>query len=66
MIELKPGDLKIETFRPPNAPITAGANGVRITHVPTDIKVTVNKHRSYHQNRDTALRDLTLLLREVE
>lgn len=66
MIELKPGDLKIETFRPPNTPITSGAVGVRITHIPTGIKVTVDEHRSYHQNRDIALRDLTLLLREVE
>ncbi len=65
-MELKPDELKIITFRPAGSPIDSGASGVRIVHIPTGTQVTVDKHKSYFQNRDVAIRDLTLKLREIK
>ena len=68
-IELKPSELKIETFK-------AGGHGgqhvnknetaVRVTHLPTGITVVCSNERSQHQNKEIALRILKSRLFQLE
>lgn len=53
-MELRPEDLKTDTYRAPdqtNRWVWAPDRGVRITHLPTGIQAECHEHRSQHRNK---------------
>ena len=57
-ITINPDDLKIETFRASGhggQNVQKNASAVRITHLPTELVVSVQNERSQAQNKDIAL-----------
>ncbi len=68
-VSIDPEDLKVEVFRASGAggqSVQKNSTAVRITHLPTGLKVSCQNERSQHQNKAIAMRILTARLVERE
>lgn len=69
LIEIKDEDLKLDLFRSSGAGgmnVNARSTAVRITHIPTNIKVTCQSERSQPMNREKALNILKSKLFQLQ
>ncbi len=68
-VEIDPDDLKIENFKAGGAggqSVQKNSTAIRITHIPTGIKVSCQNERSMYQNRTIAMKILAARLLELQ